>query len=189
LFLKQLDLVGFKSFAARTSTEFLPGIVVVVAAGNAGPGAPITAPANDPFVISVGATDDMATATTTDDRLAAFSSYGTTVDGIRKPDLVAPGRHIVSTLSSRQDALAVRFAAAPEQANHSRDGVLELDAAACHRLHLIEHQALRVIAHSQLCQELERHADMANDQSIARDANCFQSGAGQMQNFGVRRWA
>jgi serine protease AprX len=85
------------------------GIVVVVAAGNGGPGAPITAPANDPFVIAVGATDDMATATTFDDRLAKFSSYGTTADGVKKPDLVAPGRHIVSTLSSRQDTLAQSF--------------------------------------------------------------------------------
>jgi serine protease AprX len=85
------------------------GIVVVVAAGNGGPRSPITAPANDPFVIAVGATDDMATPSTTDDRLASFSSYGTTADGISKPDLVAPGRHITSTLSSRQDPLAVRF--------------------------------------------------------------------------------
>jgi chromosome segregation protein len=36
LFLKRLELVGFKSFAARTSTEFLPGIVVVVGPNGSG---------------------------------------------------------------------------------------------------------------------------------------------------------
>jgi serine protease AprX len=64
------------------------------------------APANDPFAIVVGATDDMGTRATSDDHLAWFSSYGTTQDGFAKPDLVAPGRHIVSTLSSPLDPLA-----------------------------------------------------------------------------------
>ncbi|MGI9145130.1 MAG: AAA family ATPase [Chloroflexota bacterium] len=36
MFLKRLELVGFKSFAARTSTEFLPGIVVVVGPNGSG---------------------------------------------------------------------------------------------------------------------------------------------------------
>jgi serine protease AprX len=84
-------------------------VVIVVAAGNAGPNAPLTSPANDPYVITVGATDDMGTFTTTDDQLAWFSSYGTTVDGFSKPDLVAPGRNIVSLLSSRTDTLALLF--------------------------------------------------------------------------------
>ncbi|HEX8968768.1 MAG TPA: AAA family ATPase, partial [Chloroflexota bacterium] len=36
MFLRRLDLVGFKSFAARTSTEFQPGIVVVVGPNGSG---------------------------------------------------------------------------------------------------------------------------------------------------------
>ena len=36
MFLKRLELVGFKSFGARTSTEFLPGIVVVVGPNGSG---------------------------------------------------------------------------------------------------------------------------------------------------------
>jgi serine protease AprX len=94
---------------AAVELAWLQGIVVVVAAGNGGPGAQLTSPANDPFVITVGATDDMGTSTTADDQLAPFSSYGTTVDGFSKPDLVAPGRRIVSTLSSRTDPLGVQF--------------------------------------------------------------------------------
>ncbi len=94
---------------AAVEVAWLQGVVVVVAAGNGGAHAPITAPANDPFVITVGATDDMGTGSTADDRLATFSSYGPTADGISKPDLVAPGRHIVSTASDTSAPLAQRF--------------------------------------------------------------------------------
>jgi serine protease AprX len=94
---------------AAVELAWLQGVVVVVAAGNAGPNAPITSPANDPFVITVGATDDHATASTADDTLAAFSSYGKTADGLAKPDLVAPGRRIISTLSSPRSPLAAEF--------------------------------------------------------------------------------
>jgi chromosome segregation protein len=36
LHLRRLDLVGFKSFASRTSTELQPGIVVVVGPNGSG---------------------------------------------------------------------------------------------------------------------------------------------------------
>ena len=94
---------------AAVELAWLQGLVVVVAAGNAGPNASISSPANDPFIITVGATDDMGTAAVYDDALAAFSSYGVTLDGVRKPDLVAPGRRIISTLSSRSDTLALQI--------------------------------------------------------------------------------
>ncbi len=70
------------------------GIVVVVAAGNDGAdGTTLNNPAIDPFVIAVGASDHAGTPKTGDDRLADFSSVG---NGVRQPDLVAPGRSIVS---------------------------------------------------------------------------------------------
>jgi len=93
---------------AAVELAWLQGLVVVVANGNAGPNANITSPANDPYVISVGATDDMGTSATSDDVRAAFSSYGVTLDGVAKPDLVAPGRRIISALSSRFDTLALQ---------------------------------------------------------------------------------
>jgi serine protease AprX len=73
------------------------GVVVVAAAGNRGntPGA-ITSPADDPYVISVGATDDRTTPSLNDDTLASFSSVGPTGDGFAKPDVVAPGKSVVS---------------------------------------------------------------------------------------------
>ena len=80
---------------------WLSGVVVVVAAGNYGTNSDATwyAPANDPYAISVGALDDNQTTTTTDDSLASFSSRGLTQDGFAKPEIVAPGRKITSTLA------------------------------------------------------------------------------------------
>jgi serine protease AprX len=84
---------------AAVEYAWLKGIVVVVAAGNNGPNSALYAPANDPYVITVGATDDQGTVPTADDTLASFSSYGVTQDGFSKPDFVAPGRHIITTLA------------------------------------------------------------------------------------------
>ncbi|MCU1590546.1 MAG: Serine protease AprX, partial [Frankiales bacterium] len=75
------------------------GIVVVVSAGNHGPAAStISKPADDPFVITVGATNDHTTTRTNDDTVGNFSSAGpTTSNGLTKPDIVAPGASLVST--------------------------------------------------------------------------------------------
>ncbi len=72
------------------------GIVVVAAAGNAGP-QPMTVgvPGNVPYVITVGAmTDNYTPFDSTDDALATFSSAGPTTEGFVKPEVVAPGGHI-----------------------------------------------------------------------------------------------
>jgi serine protease AprX len=82
---------------AAAEMLWLRGIVVVVSAGNNGT-ATLYPPANDPFVITVGATDDKGTAGMTDDTMASFSGYGVTELGSAKPDLVAPGRNIVAYL-------------------------------------------------------------------------------------------
>ncbi|HKY78011.1 MAG TPA: S8 family peptidase [Acidimicrobiia bacterium] len=73
------------------------GVVVVTAAGNKGNTAGgITSPGDDPFVITAGASDDRTTLQNGDDTLASFSSVGPTADGFAKPDLVAPGKSVVS---------------------------------------------------------------------------------------------
>jgi serine protease AprX len=74
------------------------GVMVVVAAGDRGTYETGYAPANDPLALVVGAYDMNDTATTADDFVSAFSSNGPTLDGFGKPEILAPGRHIVSTL-------------------------------------------------------------------------------------------
>ena len=74
-------------------------VVVVVASGNYGkpdgPSGVPFAPGNDPFVITVGASDTGKSVSTNDDVAAPWSAYGYTLDGFAKPDLAAPGRFMV----------------------------------------------------------------------------------------------
>ena len=86
---------------AAVEAAWFDGIVVVAAAGNHGtaPEAADYAPGNDPFVITVGAVDDQGTETPDDDAYASWSSVGKTQDGVDKPEIGAPGAHIVSTLA------------------------------------------------------------------------------------------
>ncbi|HET9324841.1 MAG TPA: S8 family serine peptidase [Gaiellaceae bacterium] len=83
---------------------WLSGIVVVAAAGNyASDGAESAvpfAPANDPFILTVGATDTGGSFTTRDDVPAPWSAWGYTRDGFAKPEVVAPGRYIAAAVSS-----------------------------------------------------------------------------------------
>jgi serine protease AprX len=72
------------------------GIFVVAATGNEGyvfKTGTLTDPAYDPKIFAVGATDSMASMTTSDDTVAPFSSTGSNA---RSVDVVAPGSHIVS---------------------------------------------------------------------------------------------
>jgi serine protease AprX len=84
------------------------GIVVVVSAGNNGTssGGVLYPPANDPFVITVGATKDGGTIPLNDDVVAPYSAYGVTPEGFAKPDLVAPGHNIVSLMGKPNAVLA-----------------------------------------------------------------------------------
>lgn len=76
------------------------GVVVVVAAGNGGPRAStITTPADDPMVITVGAYDERGDLNPRNDTVTRWSAQGPTGAGLTKPDLVAPGRTLVSTRS------------------------------------------------------------------------------------------
>ncbi|MBM4460001.1 MAG: S8 family peptidase [Chloroflexi bacterium] len=78
-------------------------IVVVVSVGNKGGSngynTANAAPANDPFVITVGASDERGTTALKDDFIPPYSAHGTTGNGFVKPDIIAPGTNIVSVLS------------------------------------------------------------------------------------------
>ena len=82
--------------SAAVEVAWRQGLVVVAASGNAGPSRDtVLTPGIDPYAITVGATDDRGTKIASDDVLAWFSSWGTP-DGNAKPDVVAPGRRIIS---------------------------------------------------------------------------------------------
>ena len=94
--------------AAAVERAWFNGILVVVAAGNQGPDSALYAPANDPFVVAVGASDTAGTVAQADDALAWWSSYGRSQDGYGRPDVVAPGRWIPSALASPTSVLGAQ---------------------------------------------------------------------------------
>ena len=103
--------------SALVESAWFAGITVVVAAGNSGPGTnTVTSPAADPFVVSVGSFDDQGTAATGDDVESAFSSRGLTLDSFAKPDVLAPGRHVISLRAVG----AANESAKPQDLRHSR---------------------------------------------------------------------
>ncbi|WP_373895803.1 S8 family peptidase [Virgibacillus sp. CBA3643] len=76
------------------------GIVVCAAAGNNGPEQKtISTPAINPFIITVGSTNDQDTDTRSDDHIADYSGRGPTIDSLIKPDIYAPGTDIISLLA------------------------------------------------------------------------------------------
>jgi serine protease AprX len=100
---------GRDPLVAAVQNATAKGIVVIVSAGNFG-GNPqtretgyggITSPGNAPSAITVGAVDTLQTDSRNDDEVAWYSSRGPTwYDGFQKPDVVAPGSHLVSNIST-----------------------------------------------------------------------------------------
>ncbi|WP_143425098.1 S8 family serine peptidase [Geodermatophilus pulveris] len=81
--------------AHAVESAWRAGIVVVVAAGNDGESGPrpLTMPAIDPFVIAVGSSDHLGY----DDRaLHVVGSWTNSGTSARRPDLLAPGKSVVS---------------------------------------------------------------------------------------------
>ena len=73
------------------------GLVVVVAAGNNGPGRmTITTPGISRKVITVGCSDDYKEVQVSGNRMVDYSGRGPTVACVLKPDVVAPGSQIIS---------------------------------------------------------------------------------------------
>jgi serine protease AprX len=110
---------GLSQAADRATRE---GILVCAAAGNLGnhPRHPVIPPGSAPSVLTVGGLDDK-------NRLAFagydmyHSSYGPTVDGLQKPEVIAPGIWVAApilpgTPTAAQAALLSLLAAAPDAA-------------------------------------------------------------------------
>jgi serine protease AprX len=80
------------AFAAEIAWH--SGITVVTAVGNAGHNASgLADPAHDPYLLAVGAADHNGSMQYSQWDVASFSQVG---DGIRNPDILAPGAHIQS---------------------------------------------------------------------------------------------
>ncbi|MFN0085593.1 MAG: S8 family serine peptidase [Blastocatellia bacterium] len=126
------------------------GMVVICAAGNTGNSHDhaILPPASAPAVITVGGFNDRNTLDLRDN-MAYHSSYGPTIDGLQKPDLVAPSIWIAApilpdTPTSSEAMLYDRLQDAPDaklrdilKANPGIDP--QLDAASDLPVYLIRH--------------------------------------------------
>jgi len=131
------------SQAAERATR--AGILVCAAVGNQGqaPGHPVLPPASAPSALTVGGVDDH-------NRLAFagydmyHSSYGPTVDGLQKPEVIAPGiwvaapilpgtttasqAQLLATLSTAKDGELKAVIEAHQGVDGDLDGALSLDA-------------------------------------------------------------
>jgi serine protease AprX len=99
------------------------GLVVVAASGNSGhmPNHPVLPPASAPSVITVGGLDDKNNLDFGDNDMYR-SSYGPTIDGLQKPEVIAPGIWVAApilpgTPTAEQAALLSRL-------EHARDSEL-----------------------------------------------------------------
>jgi serine protease AprX len=130
------------SQAAERATR--AGILVCAAVGNQGqaPGHPVLPPASAPSVLTVGGLDDH-------NRLAFagydmyHSSFGPTVDGLQKPEVIAPGiwvaapilpgtptsaqAQLLHTLAGAQDSELKAIIEAHQAVDGDLDGALTLD--------------------------------------------------------------
>jgi serine protease AprX len=96
------------------------GIVVVASAGNQGDSYPgLNSPAYNPWVLAVGAVDTKGTAAVTDDEVPGFSAVQGGNWGNRGPDLLAPGKGIVS-LNVPGSRISDSFPAARVASNYLR---------------------------------------------------------------------
>ena len=85
------------SQAAEDATR--AGLLVIAAAGNSGQlrDHPVLPPASAPSVIAVGGLDDRNNLDFTDNEMYR-SSYGPTIDGLQKPEIIAPGIWIAAPI-------------------------------------------------------------------------------------------
>lgn len=148
------------SRAAETAVR--QGIVVVCAAGNAGNNplkhAPVP-PASSPAVITVGGMDDHH-GPSIDKIVPYHSSYGPTLDGLLKPEIIAPAIRVAAPIlpgspTAKQAALIAELVAADD---HELTTIIEehtgvdpeLDAAK----HLQPYQIRHLIASKRGAQQL-----------------------------------
>ncbi len=108
------------SLAQTVEEAVREGLIVVCAVGNAGlmPGHPVLPPASAPAAIAVGGLDDQNSLDRA--RRGMYrSSYGPTIDGLQKPEVIAPGIWVPApilphTPTAEAAELYARLDAAPD---------------------------------------------------------------------------
>src|SRR5690349_1127559 len=119
------------------------GLTVVCAVGNAGlmPGHPVLPPASSPAAIAVGGLDDQNSLDRA--RRGMYrSSYGPTIDGLQKPEVIAPGIWVAGPILPQTQT-------ADEASLYA-----ELDAAADDELRAI------ILAHAGVDKQLDEAHDL-----------------------------
>jgi serine protease AprX len=103
------DSIRYDALDRAVESLWLNGVTVVVAAGNYAVNGQQSnvgyAPANDPFVITVGASDSKGTTSRSDDFAAPWSAWGRTQDGFFKPEIAAPGRRLIGAVPTGANLL------------------------------------------------------------------------------------
>jgi serine protease AprX len=124
---KKKDNIGVANFSLHSSAPasvywdpldkaveslWFDGVTVVAASGNYAVDGQASgvrfAPANDPFVITVGADDLHGTVSAQDDTAAPWSSWGYTYDGFAKPEISAPGRYLIGPVPEHSTLATTR---------------------------------------------------------------------------------
>ncbi|MBA3805833.1 MAG: S8 family serine peptidase [Acidobacteria bacterium] len=108
------------SLAQTIERAVREGLIIVCAVGNAGhlPGHPVLPPASAPSTIAVGGLDDQNSLDRA--RRGMYrSSYGPTVDGLQKPEVIAPGIWVPApilpgTPTAEEAELFAKLDAAPD---------------------------------------------------------------------------
>ena len=108
------------SLAQKVERAVHQGLIIVCAVGNAGhlPGHPVLPPASAPSTIAVGGLDDQNSLDRA--RRGMYrSSYGPTVDGLQKPEVIAPGIWVPApilpgTPTAEEAELFAKLDAAPD---------------------------------------------------------------------------
>lgn len=113
------------SLAQTVEQAVREGLIVVCAVGNAGlqPGHPVLPPASAPSCIAVGGLDDQNSLDRA--RRGMYrSSYGPTIDGFQKPEVIAPGIWVPApilpgTPTAEEAELFAMLDAAPDDQLHA----------------------------------------------------------------------
>jgi serine protease AprX len=164
------------------------GVVVVASAGNSGPKAQtISVPGNSPYVITVGAmTDNYTPLNLLDDGIASFSSTGPTYEGFVKPEIVAPGGHMIGLMEKTTMSIPKQYPqfATSDAATFTMSGTSQAAAAVSGVVTLMLQVSPTLTPDQVKCRLM---ASAAAGVGLNRKAtySVFQQGAGLVNAYGA----